>query len=319
MQKFLEEEPIMMKSIRYTNAILAAVLATMAITATHLKGQAGKQDFSKVVIKATKLSGNFHTLEGQGGTIGVLSGPDGVFMVDTQYADLTERIVAAIKQITPNSIRFAVNTHLHGDHSGGNENLAKLGVFIISRDELREGLAHPAPTAQGAPGTPAPSMALPKVTYQGKMTLHMNGEEIQLIAIPAAHTSGDTLIRFVNNDILMTGDYYRAVGYPFVDRANGGSLTGIVNGLGYTIGMAGPNTKIIPGHGPTVDRAAVTAHRDMLLAVRDKVAPMVKQSKTLQEVIAAKPTAEFDSKVTDGVTSSERFLTWLYAELKAAM
>ena len=137
-----------MKSIRYSNAILAAALAVIAIgaiTATNLHGQGGQQDFSKVQIKATKLSGNFSTLEGQGGTIGVLSGPDGVFMVDTQFAPLTEKIVAAVKQITPNPIRFAVNTHLHGDHSGGNENLAKLGVFVISRDELREGLAHPAP------------------------------------------------------------------------------------------------------------------------------------------------------------------------------
>jgi glyoxylase-like metal-dependent hydrolase (beta-lactamase superfamily II) len=308
----------MTRTIRYSNLIVAAVLAFVAVT-VEVHGQGGKQDFSKVQIKATKISNNFHTLDGQGGTIGVLSGPDGVFLVDTQFAPLTDKIVAAVKQISPNPIRFVVNTHLHGDHTGGNENLAKLGAVVISREELRDGLAHPVPAANGAPGTPAPALALPMLTYEGRMTFHMNGEQIQVIGITAAHTSGDTLVRFVNNDVIMTGDFYRAVGYPFVDRANGGSLTGIVNGLGIVIGMAGPNTKIIPGHGPIVDRAAVTAHRDMLLAVRDKVAPMVRQGKSLQDVIAAKPTAEYDARVTDGATTSERFLGWLYPELKAGI
>jgi cyclase len=308
----------MKRTIRYSNVIVAAALAFVAVTA-EVHGQGGKQDFSKVQIKATKISSNFHTLEGQGGTIGVLSGPDGVFLVDTQFAPLTDKIVAAVKQISPNPIRFVVNTHLHGDHTGGNENLAKLGVVVISREELRDGLAHPVPAANGAPGTPAPPLALPMLTYEGRMTFHMNGEEIQVIGIRAAHTSGDSIVRFVNNDVIMTGDFYRAVGYPFVDRANGGSLSGIVDGLGIVIGMAGPNTKIIPGHGPIVDRAAVTAHRDILLAVRDKVAPMVRQGKSLQDVIAAKPTAEFDARVTDGATTSERFLGWLYPELKAGI
>jgi glyoxylase-like metal-dependent hydrolase (beta-lactamase superfamily II) len=302
---------------RLTNAILA-VAATFAI-AVNLQGQGGQQDFSKVQIKSTKISNNFYTLEGQGGTIGVLAGPDGVLMVDTQFAPLTDKIVAAIKQITPNPIRFAINTHLHGDHSGGNANLQKMGVFVMTRDELRNGLEHPAPTATGAPGTPAPAEALPKITYGGPVTFHLNGETVQAIPIMAAHTSGDTLVRFVNNDILMTGDYYRSVGYPFVDRNNGGSLKGILEGLGYTIGVAGPNTKILPGHGPIVNRDAIRAHRDILLAVRDKVAPMVKQGKSLQEVVAAKPTAEFDGKVEGGAGSAERFIGWLYAELKASM
>jgi glyoxylase-like metal-dependent hydrolase (beta-lactamase superfamily II) len=308
----------MKTTIRYSSLVLAA-LVWMTVVAVDVQGQGGKQDFSKVQIKATKISNNFSTLEGQGGTIGVLHGPDGVLMVDTQFAPLTEKIVAAIKQITPNPIRFAIVTHLHGDHTGGVENLQNMGVIVVSREELREGLAHPVPNAQGQPGTPAPAAGLPKMTYRNRTTFRMNGEEVHAIAIPAAHTSGDTLIKFVNNDILMTGDFYRSVGYPFVDRANGGSLQGIVDGLGFVIGQAGPNTKIIPGHGPIVDRNAVTAHRDMLLAVRDKIAPLVKQGKTLQEVVTAKPTAEFDSRVTDGAQSAERFLGWLYAEVKAGM
>src|SRR5437016_2109146 len=153
------------------------------------------------------------------------------------------------------------------------------------------------------------------VTYDGPVTVHMNGEDVQLIPNRVAHTDGDTLVRFAGLDVLMTGDYYRSVGYPNIDRANGGSLNGLLEGLGTTIGLAGPNTKIIPGHGATVDRAAVIAHRDMMLAIRDKVTEMVKQGKTAQEIIAAKPTAAFDSKVEQPGTTGERFINQLYAEL----
>jgi cyclase len=295
--------------------VLAPVIA--AALAASAYGQ-GQQNFDQVQIKTTKVSNNFYTLEGQGGTIGVLAGPDGVFMVDTQFAPLTTKIVAAIKQITDRPIRFVVNTHVHGDHTGGNENLGKLGATILSRDQLRHRLAHPAPGANGQPGTPAAAPALPTMTYDGPTTLHMNGETIELIPIRNAHTDGDTLIRFVNNDILMTGDFYRSIQYPNIDRGNGGSLEGMIDALGEVIGRSGPNTKIIPGHGPTVDRNAVAAHRDMILALRDKVAPLVRQGKTQEEVVAAKPAAEFDAKVQQPGTTGDRFIGQLYAELKAA-
>src|SRR5499427_2999719 len=246
---------------------LRLFLLAAAAMATSALAQNQQTDFSKVEIKTTKLSDKFYTLEGQGGTIGALVGPDGVFLVDTQFAPLTEKIVAAVKKISPSPIKFIVNTHVHGDHTGGNENFAKLGATIFSRDQLRARLARPAGNAAAAP--PA---ALPVVTYDGPITVHMNGEDVQLLPIRVAHTDGDTLVRFPGLDILMTGDYYRSVGYPNIDRANGGTLNGMLEGLGATIGLAGPNTKIIPGHGPTVDRAAVIAHRDMILAIRDRVA-----------------------------------------------
>ena len=289
---------------------LRLFLLAAAAMATSALAQNQQTDFSKVEIKTTKLSDKFYTLEGQGGTIGALVGPDGVFLVDTQFAPLTEKIVAAVKKISPSPIKFIVNTHVHGDHTGGNENFAKLGATIFSRDQLRARLARPAGNAAAAP--PA---ALPVVTYDGPITVHMNGEDVQLIPIRVAHTDGDTLVRFPGLDILMTGDYYRSVGYPNIDRANGGTLNGMLEGLGTTIGLAGPTTKIIPGHGAMVDRVAVTAHRDMILAVRDKVAQMVKQGKTAQEIIAAKPTAEFDSKIEQAAMTSERFINQLYAEL----
>jgi len=278
----------------------------------------GQPDFSKVEIKTTKITSNFYTLEGQGGTIGVLAGPDGVLMVDSQFAPLTEKIVVAIRQISNSPIRFLVNTHVHGDHTGGNENLAKMGVVIFSRGELRNRLAHPAPAASGAPGVPAPAAALPAVTYTGRVTWHMNGEDVELIPVPRAHTDGDTMVRFPAADVIMSGDFYRSVGFPNIDRVNGGSLDGMLNGLGVLIGIAGPNTKIIPGHGPTVDRNAVMAHRDMILAVRDRVSKLVEQGKTQEEVVAAKPAADYEAKIPQPGTSGDRFIGQLYAELKAA-
>src|SRR6202050_2979000 len=287
-----------------------------AVLATSVYAQAPQPDFSKVEIKTTKISNTFYTLEGQGGTIGVLVGPDGIFMVDSQFAPLSQKIAAAIHQISNQPIRFMVNTHVHGDHTGGNENFAKMGATIFSRDELRYRLAHPSPGANNAPGVPAPAAALPVVTYEGPVTIHMDGEDVHLIPILRAHTDGDTLVYFPGNDVLMTGDYFRSIQFPNFDRVNGGSLDGMIEGLGITIGMAGPKTKIIPGHGPAVDRAAVTAHRDMILVVRDKVAALVQQGKTVEEVLAAKPTSDYDSIVPNSSTTSERFIRQVYAELK---
>ena len=300
--------------------ILHMVVPGLALAALSVNVQplAAQQDFSKVEIKTTKITNNFYTLEGQGGTIGALVGPDGVFMVDGEFAPLTDKIVAAIKKISNGNIRYMVNTHVHGDHTGGNENFAKLGVVIFSRDELRKRLAE---GQAGGNGNlpPAPPLALPFVTYRGPVTFHMDGENVELIPIPFAHTDGDTLVHFPVNDILMTGDYFRSLGYPNIDRANGGSLNGMLDGIGRTIGLCGPNTKVIPGHGAVTDRAGLIAHRDMILGVRDRVAKLVQEGKTLPEVIAAKPTADFDSKVTgaDKMTT-ERFLGQLYAELKPA-
>ena len=277
----------------------------------------GAPDFSKVEIKANRVTDKFYTLDGQGGTIGVLFGPDGVFMVDTQFAPLSEKIAAAIKRLTPQPIKFVVNTHVHGDHTGGDENFGKMGATIISREELRYRLAHPNPNANGTPGVPMPAAGLPKQTYRELLTMRMNGEDIQMIAIPRAHTDGDTLVVFPGLDVIMTGDFYRSIQYPNVDRANGGSLQGLIDGLGVVIGHAGPNTKIIPGHGPTVDRNAVVAHRDMALAVRDRVARLVEQGKSEDEVVAAKVTADLDAKVQEVGTTGERFVRQVYAEVRA--
>jgi cyclase len=298
-------------------SLLLAIVAVAAMAASA--GAQGQRDFSKVEIKTTKISDNLYTLEGEGGRIGVLAGPDGVLMVDSEFAPLTDRIVAAVRQISDKPIRFLINTHVHGDHTGGNANLGRMGVLIFAREELRNRLMHPAPGANyGAAGMPAPAAALPVVTYRGRVTFHLNGEDVELIPVPRAHTDGDTMVWFHNNDAIMTGDFFRSIQFPNIDRTNGGSLNGMLNGLGTVIGMAGPETKIIPGHGPICDRTAVMAHRDMLLAIRDRVAKLVEQGKTQEEVIAAKPAADYEAKVSQIGTSEDRFIGQLYAELQPA-
>ena len=278
-----------------------------------------QQDFSQIQIKTTKVAGNFYTLEGSGGTIGVLAGPDGVLMVDAQFAPLGDKIVAAIKQISDGRIRFLINTHVHGDHTGGNENIGRQGATILARENLRARLVKPPAQANGQPGTPAPPLALPVLTYDSPMVIHMNGEDVQLVPVPVAHTDGDTMVYFPAANVIMTGDFYRSTGYPNIDRANGGTMNGMLAGFDAIIRLGRPDTKIIPGHGATVDKAAVAAHKAMMEAVRDKVAALARQNKSQEEVVAAKLTADFDAKVTGATAmTADRFVTQLYQELKAA-
>jgi len=300
---------------RHISSFASLSFALTLLVPLALRAQA-PPDFSKVEIKTTKLADNFYTLEGQGGTIGVLPGPDGVFMVDSQFAPLSEKIAAAIKQISDRPIRFLVNTHVHGDHTGGNVNFGKMGVTILARANLRSRLEHPNANANGQPGVPTPPAGLPVITYDAPLTLQLNGEEVRLIPAPKAHTDGDTFVQFVKANVIMTGDFYRSIQFPNIDRNSGGSLQGLIDALDAVIKVAGPATKIVPGHGPVVDRAAVTAHRDMVIAIRDKVAKLVKEGKTQEQVIAAKPTADYDAKVQQPGTTADRFVGQLYAELK---
>jgi glyoxylase-like metal-dependent hydrolase (beta-lactamase superfamily II) len=297
-------------------ARIVCVSLTWFAVAAH--AQRPPPDFGKIEIKTTQIAPDFYALEGLGGTVSVLIGPDGVLLVDSQFAPLTDKLMAAIRKLTNKPIRFLIDTHLHGDHTGGNENFAKLGATIFSRDQLRQRLEHPNPAADGTPRASAPPQALPVVTYDSPVSIHLNGENVRLLPIRNAHTDGDTLINFTHHDILAVGDYYRGVGYPYVDLKNGGSLTGILDGLGETIGRAGPHTKIIPGHGPVTDRNALIAQRDLILAVRDKVAELLAQHKTLEEVIAARLTAQFDAQVPRGSETADEFVTWVYEALRDA-
>jgi glyoxylase-like metal-dependent hydrolase (beta-lactamase superfamily II) len=253
-----------------------------------------------------------------GGRIGVLAGPDGVLMVAAQYAELADKVMAAIRRITSAPIRFLVNTHIHRDHTGGNAKFAKMGAMIFAREELREGMGNAARASDPA--------AIPVVTYgMGEpVRFHMNGEIVDLIPVRAAHTGGDTMIRFENANAIMIGDYYRNFGYPFIDINNGGSLKGMLEALDATMKVARADTRLVPGHGTIIKRADLIPYRDMIFAIQGKVQQMIAQGKTQQDVLAARVTSPFDSTVPGGLlpaagagTSADRFITEVYQELKS--
>ena len=296
----------------------------------------GGIQYDKIEIKTDRVAPNLYMLsgsegvdpghpDGAGGRIGVLAGPDGIFMVDSQYLQIGDRVLAAVRRIDPGPIRFLVNTHIHGDHTAGNATFAKLGAVLLAREELREGMARPPATTAPAPARdPA---RLPMVTYGmgDPVRFRMNGETIELIPVRAAHTGGDTMIRFVNADVIMIGDFYRNFGYPFIDTNNGGSLKGALEGLELTMKTAGPKTRLIPGHGTYINRTDIIPYRDMMLAVQTRVQQLIAQGKTLQEVLAAKVTAPYDAKVPGGLlpagaagTSADRFVSMVYSQLKGS-
>ena len=294
-------------------------------------------DYAKIEILTEKIAPNLYMLSGSGGAdpghqdaaggrIGVLAGPDGIFMVDAQYAQITDKVVAAIRKISPEPIRFLVNTHVHGDHTAGNANFVKMGALLFAREELREEMLRPPPAA--ANGNPAPARdpaRLPVVTYGmgDPVKIRLNGEVVDLIPVRAAHTGGDTMIRFENADAIMIGDFYRNYGYPFIDTNNGGTLQGALEALDATMKIAGPNTRLIPGHGTLINRADIIPYRDMILDVRAKVQRMIAEGKTEQEVLAAKVTAPYDAKIPGGLlpagagTSADRFVSMVYSQLKS--
>jgi len=298
--------------------VLAFVSAAVVGFAVPVMAQ-GQQDFSKVEIVTTKISNNFVALEGQGGRIGVLHGPDGIFMVDSQFAPLGDKIVAAIRKVSDQKIKFLVNTHVHGDHTGGNENIGKMGATIIARPMLRERLIKPNPPAGGGAAPPsAPAAALPTYTPDSLTRMTLNGESVDLIPLPQAHTDGDTAVKFLKNDVLMTGDVYRSVGFPNLDRNSGGSLRGMLAAFDTLIAAAGPNTKVLPGHGPITNRAGIVSHKQMAIALRDQVAKMIAEGKTQEQIVAAKITNAYEKQTGNAAGTGDRFINQLYLELKAA-
>ena len=301
---------------RHVTGIGIAVAVFAGISAIRLGAQAPAApppDYSKVEIQTTQLAPNFYRFEAVGpvlvGNAGAFTGPDGVFLVDAMFTQLNDKLVAAIKKVSDGRIRYLVNTHHHPDHTSGDPNFGAMGVTIISRDELRAHLA--------SGNNPTPAVGLPVITYHNPVTLHMNGDDVQLIPIMNAHTDGDTMIYFPKADVIMTGDFYRSIQYPNIDRNNGGSLKGLMDGLSAVVALAKPSTKIVAGHGPVVDKTVVAANLEMISTIRTRVAALVAQGKTQEEVIAAKPLADLDGKVQQVGTTGDRFLGQVYAELKA--
>lgn len=262
--------------------------------------QRGDVDWDAVEIATHHVRGTVHYVSGRGGNVGLSVGEDGVLMVDDQFAPLTDRILAAIRGLSDGDVRFVINTHVHGDHVGGNENLGRLGILILAQDRVRRRLAER-----------LPAVALPVLTYSEDVTIHLNGEEVHVFPVPASHTDGDSVIHFRESDVMVVGDVFRTVAFPVIDRNNGGTLPGTIETLGVIAGRAGPDTLIVPGHGAVSTREDVVEFRDMVIDVAGRVAELVGQGMTYEQVAAAGPAAAYEGKWGD----PERFLTAVYAEL----
>ena len=299
---------------------VSALLALLAIHTASAQAPpaAAAQQPQEVVVTATKLGGNVYGIDGQGGRMAALVGADGIFIVDAQSARITDKIVGEIKKVSPAPLRFLVNTHVHTDHTGGNENFGKLGLTILGRPALRAQLLNPRPAPGNGQVPPvAPSAALPVVLFDAPTTVYLNGETVQLVPLAPAHTDGDTAVKFEQADVLMTGDVYRSAGFPAAAITNGGSVLGTIAALDKLVEMAGPNTKVVPGHGPVVDRAALVFHRDMAVTVRDRVAQALRDGKSADEIRASKPTADFEQRVGGPANFIAQFVDGLITELSA--
>ena len=290
------------------NPRILAVVFALAITPVTAE--------EKVEITATAVSGAVHMLQGQGGNIGVSAGPDGVFMIDDQYAPLTDDIRAAIRKISKQPIRFVINTHWHGDHTGGNENLGKRGVVIVAHDNVRQRMSSEQfIRAFGKKVLPSPAVALPVITFGDRVTFHLNGDEIRVRHVSPAHTDGDSIIHFVQSDVLHLGDIFFNGMYPFIDLSSGGSVDGMITAAQTALNLAGPKTKIIPGHGPLTDKSGLQAYADMLGDIRGRVQAGVKKGQSLKQVQKSKPTAKWDADWTGGLLEPDAFVAIVYESL----
>ena len=285
-------------------AILFSCLARQALAQGNL-------DFSRIEIQTVKVADNLFVLMGgpAQGNIAVSAGSDGMFLVDSMYAPMHQKIIDALAGIGPQPVRYLVNTHLHGDHTAGNEAMAKLGAVIISHENMRKRMA----SAQNSP----PAVAgLPKLTYTDSITLHLNGEEIQIFHPEPAHTDGDSIVYFKRANVMHVGDVPASLRYPNIGVNDGGSVDGMMAAARQVMRIANPQTKIVPGHlGPVIGFKEIEQQLVMFAAVRERVLAAIRAGKTLQEVVASKPTKDFDEGRLGGAITPDRFVELVYTDL----
>lgn len=280
---------------------------------------AAAQDFDAVEIKTTPMADHVWMLEGAGGNLGVSAGDDGIFLIDDQYAPLTPKILAAIARIRKGPVRFVLNTHWHGDHVGGNENLGKTGSLIVAQDNVRARMSTDQFMEFLQKDVPAsPQAALPLVTFSETVTFHINGDTLRVVHVPHAHTDGDALVHFVKADVIHMGDLYFSGMYPFIDLSSGGSVGGLIAGIERGLAMGDADTKFIAGHGPSSGRDGLKTYLEMIRTVRDRVAELKKTGKTLEETVAAKPTADLDEAWGQGWIKGDQFVEFIYRSLDQA-
>ena len=254
-----------------------------------------QNDFSKVQIKTTNLAPGTYMLEGGGGNIGVSVGEDGVIVIDDQFAPLSDKIKFAIAQITDKPVLFLINTHWHGDHTGGNENFAKDGAWIVAQDNVRTRMsAEQFNKTFNRTTPPSPEKALPVVTFSQNIDFHLNGQDIHVFHVENAHTDGDAIVQFQDRNVVHMGDCFWNGIYPIIDVSSGGSLRGMIRAVSDALLLVDGTTKIVPGHGPLGSREDLRAFRDMLMEVERRVQPMVAAGQSVDEIVRARPLADLD-------------------------
>jgi glyoxylase-like metal-dependent hydrolase (beta-lactamase superfamily II) len=278
---------------------------------------AQQQDFSAVQIQTQQLGNGLFMLIGEGGNIALSTGPDGSVLVDTQYAPLNAKIVAAVRAAGGDDVKYVINTHWHGDHTGGNEPLGKAGALIVAHDNVLARLSSEqfmAAFNQRVP--PAPAAARPVITFPSRTTFHLNGNVVEIVHVANAHTDGDSIVHFTNANVIHTGDTYMKDIYPFIDVGSGGSIDGFIASSEAVLARSDANTKIIPGHGALANKADMQRFHDMLVKVRGNIKTLIDQRKSEDEVVAAKPTAEFDAAWGQGFMNPENFTRFAYQSLR---
>jgi glyoxylase-like metal-dependent hydrolase (beta-lactamase superfamily II) len=276
---------------------------------------AQQQDFSKVEVKTTDLGHSTYMLEGAGGNVTIAVGTNGVIMVDAQFAPMHDKLKAAIAKVTNQPVKYLINTHYHGDHTGGNAAFGKEGVTIVAQQNLKNRLVNPIPNANGQTPAVAPPEALPAQLFADKTTVSVGGRTAQVVHI-AAHTDTDSVVYFPDANVLAVGDTGGPNRYPNLDVGGGGTIDGMIAGVQTYLNMANAQTKIVPGHGPLATKADFQAYHDMLVQIRGRVAKLKAEGKSEDQAAAAKPLADIQATVNQDDMASERAVRLVYQTLK---